>query len=63
MAFLTLFATPWANRQIEEYRARYEMRSDLSKINAGEFLETERGERVFFLEAPENVARQALSLA
>ncbi len=54
VAFLTLFATPWANQQIEEYRARYEMRSDLSKINAGEFLETEGGERVFFLEAPES---------
>lgn len=54
VSFLTLFATPWANRQIEEYRARYEMRSDLSKISAGEFLETEKGERVFFLESPES---------
>jgi hypothetical protein len=32
ISFLTLYATPWANRQIGEYRARFEMRSDLSKI-------------------------------
>ncbi len=50
IAFLTLFATPWANLQIEEYRARYELRSDLSKITPGKFLETENGGRVFFVE-------------
>jgi lipopolysaccharide export system permease protein len=50
IACLTMFATPWAHRQMEEYRARYEMRSDLSKITAGQFLETEEGQRVFFAE-------------
>jgi len=50
IASLTMFATPWAHRQMEEYRARYEMRSDLSKVTAGQFLETEEGQRVFFAE-------------
>jgi len=49
---LTLFGTPWANRQIGEYRARFELRSDLSKITPGQFLETEGGARVFFVEGP-----------
>ena len=49
---LTMFGTPWANRQIGEYRARFELRSDLSKITPGQFLETENGGRVFFVESP-----------
>ena len=49
---LTLFGTPWANQQIGEYRARFELRSDLSKITPGQFLETEGGARVFFVESP-----------
>ncbi|MDO9023456.1 LPS export ABC transporter permease LptF [Zwartia sp.] len=52
IATLTLFGTPWANRQIGEYRARFELRSDLSKITPGQFLETEGGARVFFVEGP-----------
>jgi hypothetical protein len=40
ISFLTIYATTWANRQIGEYRARFEMRSDLSKITTGQFLET-----------------------
>src|SRR5690606_33594965 len=52
IAFLTLFASPWAYRQIAEYRQRYEQRSDLSKVTAGQFIETEDGARVFFAEEP-----------
>ena len=52
IAFLTLYGTPWANRQIGEYRARFELRSDLSKVTPGQFLETEKGSRVFFVEGP-----------
>ncbi|HUH88725.1 MAG TPA: LPS export ABC transporter permease LptF [Pusillimonas sp.] len=52
IAFLTLFASPWAYRQIGEYRQRYEQRSDLSKVTVGQFIETQNGGRVFFAEAP-----------
>ncbi|HZH57954.1 LPS export ABC transporter permease LptF [Yanghanlia caeni] len=52
IALLTLMASPWAYRQISEYRQRYEQRSDLSKIAAGQFIETSGGERVFFTEEP-----------
>jgi lipopolysaccharide export system permease protein len=52
IAILTLVASPWAYRQIAEYRQRYEQRSDLSKVTAGQFIETEEGARVFFAEEP-----------
>lgn len=54
ISILTLMASPWAYRQISEYRQRYEQRSDLSKVTAGQFIETENGARVFFAEEPEN---------
>ncbi|TEA78503.1 LPS export ABC transporter permease LptF [Allopusillimonas ginsengisoli] len=53
IAVLTLMASPWAYRQISEYRQRYEQRSDLSKVTAGQFIETEQGARVFFAEEPD----------
>lgn len=52
IAVLTMAASPWAYRQIAEYRQRYEQRSDLSKITIGQFIETEGGARVFFTEEP-----------
>jgi lipopolysaccharide export system permease protein len=52
IAVLTLVASPWAYRQIAEYRQRYEQRSDLSKVTAGQFIETDNGARVFFAEDP-----------
>jgi lipopolysaccharide export system permease protein len=52
VAFLTLVASPWANRQISEYEQRFQHRSDLSKVTAGQFIETQDGARVFFAEDP-----------
>ena len=52
MAGLTLFAAPWAYRQIGEYHQRFEQRSDLSKVTAGQFAESAGGDRVFFAEDP-----------
>lgn len=52
IALLTFYGAPWAYRQIAEYHQRYELRSDLSKVSTGEFIETEGGARVFFSEEP-----------
>lgn len=52
ISVLTLLASPWAYRQIEEYRQRFEQRSDLTKVTAGQFIETQDGARVFFAEEP-----------
>lgn len=54
VAVLTLVASPWAYRQIGEYRERFEQRSDLSKVTAGQFAESGNGARVFFSEDPSN---------
>lgn len=54
VAILTLVVAPWAYRQIGEYRARFEQRSDLSRVVAGQFGETTGGQRVFFVEPPIN---------
>jgi lipopolysaccharide export system permease protein len=53
VAALTLVASPWAYRQILEYQQRYQNRSDVSKIRAGQFIETNDGTRVFFANAPD----------
>lgn len=58
IALLTLMASPWAYRQISEYRQRYEQRSDLSKVSAGQFIETNGGERVFFTEEPDEAGEE-----
>jgi lipopolysaccharide export system permease protein len=47
---LTLFATPWSHRQIEDYRARFDLRSEISQITSGDFLELDGGNRVVFVE-------------
>ena len=52
VAGLTLVASPWAYRQIGEYHERFEQRSDLSKVTAGQFAESSGGSRVFFAEDP-----------
>lgn len=52
VAVLTLVASPWAYRQIGEYRQRFEQRSDLSKVIAGQFIESAGGDRVFFADDP-----------
>jgi lipopolysaccharide export system permease protein len=54
IAVLTLFASPWAYRQIVEYHQRYQQRSDVSKISAGQFIETDDGARVFFANNPDS---------
>ncbi|WP_071058229.1 LPS export ABC transporter permease LptF [Pelistega sp. MC2] len=54
IAILTVVSSPWAYRQIEEYRQRYAQRSDLSKVTMGQFLETAQGQKVFFIEPSSN---------
>lgn len=50
IASLSLFALPWANRQVETLRAQYENRGDLERVQPGQFQEAGGGSRVFFVE-------------
>jgi lipopolysaccharide export system permease protein len=54
------FVAPWANRQAAEYRNRFDQRDDLSQIAAGQFRESVRASRVFFVEslAPDDLSVQ-----
>ena len=49
-AALSLFATPWANRQSELFRERFEKREDVAKVTPGKFQESASSDRVFFVE-------------
>src|SRR5690606_1411997 len=54
VALLTLVISPWAYRQIGEYRVRFEQRSDISRVVVGQFGETQGGRRVFVAEASQD---------
>src|SRR5690625_6305159 len=51
IAVLTLLASPWAYRQIEEYQQRYQQRSDLAKITTGQFIESRSEEHTSELQS------------
>ena len=48
---LSLFFSPWATSQSEEYRRLMDQRDDLSRVSPGVFREAGDAERVFFVEA------------
>ena len=51
IAILSLFLSPWANGQNEDYRRQMDQRDDLSRVAPGVFREAADAERVFFVEA------------
>jgi lipopolysaccharide export system permease protein len=46
----SLFVAPWANRQASEFKARFEQRTEVSRIAPGQFRESADGSKVFFVE-------------
>ncbi len=46
----SLFVTPWANRQSSEFKARFEQRTEVSRVAPGQFRESADGSKVFFVE-------------
>ena len=46
----SMFLAPWANQISAELRARFEQRDDVSRVSAGQFIESSDGQRVFFVE-------------
>jgi lipopolysaccharide export system permease protein len=50
ITLMVLFAWPWANQQIDELRRRFETRSDLQRVQPGQFQESASGRRVFFID-------------
>jgi lipopolysaccharide export system permease protein len=56
---LLLFVWPWGNRSSDELRARYEQRSDLSRVAPGVFQTSRDGHRVFFVDRASQGGAQA----
>jgi len=50
IAFLALFVWPWANRESTLISQRFQQRSDVSMVASGQFKESAKAERVFFIE-------------
>jgi lipopolysaccharide export system permease protein len=50
IALLALFVWPWANRETTIISQRFQQRSDVSMVTAGQFRESAKAERVFFIE-------------
>lgn len=47
---MVLLVWPWANLQTDQLRLRYESRSDLERVEPGQFQESSSGRRVFFID-------------
>jgi lipopolysaccharide export system permease protein len=47
---LSLFATPWAQKQRSEFVERFQKREDLKRVAPGQFRESTGKDRVFFVE-------------
>lgn len=50
IAAMTLVVSPWAEKTLADTRDRFQHRDDVSKVAPGRFMESEGGERVFFVE-------------
>jgi lipopolysaccharide export system permease protein len=50
IALLALFVWPWANRESTIISQRFQQRDDVSMVSAGQFKESAKAERVFFIE-------------
>lgn len=51
IAVLSLFLTPWAIGKRAEYLQRLDNRHDVARVTPGNFRESTRGDRVFFVES------------
>jgi len=50
IALMVLLVWPWANQQAEQLRDRFQQRGELERVQAGQFIESADGQRVFFIE-------------
>jgi lipopolysaccharide export system permease protein len=50
VAVLALAVWPWANTQIQDMKDRYERRGDIDRVAPGQFQESAKGNRVFFID-------------
>jgi lipopolysaccharide export system permease protein len=51
ITLMSLFVWPWANQQSKDMQSRYQQRGDLERVAPGQFQESSRGNRVFFIDS------------
>jgi lipopolysaccharide export system permease protein len=56
VAVLSMVASPWARNQILSFEDEIRSRGDMQRISPGQFRESLSGQRVFFLETPDDEA-------
>jgi lipopolysaccharide export system permease protein len=56
VALLSMFASPWAREQISSFEEEIRGRGDAQRLSPGQFRESLSGQRVFFLETPDDEA-------
>ena len=49
-AVLSIWLTPWANRNSAEYKERFQQREDVARVSPGKFQESASGDKMFFVE-------------
>lgn len=62
VALLSLFASPWALLQSQEFRERFEKREDIARVSPGKFQESAQANRIFFVEGLADDASQVRNI-
>lgn len=53
-AVLSIWLTPWANRNSAEYKERFQQREDVARVSPGKFQESASGDKMYFVEGVAN---------
>jgi lipopolysaccharide export system permease protein len=53
-AVLSIWLTPWANRNSADYKERFRQREDIARVAPGKFQESAGGDKMFFVEGVTN---------
>jgi lipopolysaccharide export system permease protein len=59
---LALLVLPWAFSQIEDLRDKYQKRSDVSRVEPGQFQESANGDKVFFIDKDSSNKEQGINV-
>jgi lipopolysaccharide export system permease protein len=59
---LATLVLPWAYSQIEDLRDQYQKRSDVSRVEPGQFQESANGDKVFFIDKDSSNKEQGINV-
>lgn len=59
---LAMLVLPWAFSQIEDLRDKYQKRSDVSRVEPGQFQESANGDKVFFIDKDSSNKEQGINV-